>query len=141
LRILLAEDNVVNQKVAVYMLARLGYTADIANNGLEALVAVQNQPYDVVLMDVQMPEMDGLEATRHICEQWQPEERPYLIAMTANALTGDAERCLAAGMDAYISKPVQLEKLVKALQNASEVVQGRVPASEEKVESSLQPVA
>jgi CheY-like chemotaxis protein len=77
-------------------------------------------------MDVQMPEMDGLEATRHICEQWPPEERPYIIAMTANALTGDAERCMAAGMDAYISKPVQLEKLVAALEGARTAVQASI---------------
>jgi PAS domain S-box-containing protein len=123
LRILLAEDNVVNQKVAVYMLARIGYSVDVAANGVEALLALQHKPYEVVLMDVQMPEMDGLEATRHICEQWSPEERPYIIAMTANALTGDAERCMAAGMDAYISKPVQLEKLVAALEGARNAVQ------------------
>jgi signal transduction histidine kinase/DNA-binding response OmpR family regulator len=118
LRILLAEDNVVNQKVALYMLGRLGYRADVAANGVEVLVALQRQSYDVVLMDVQMPEMDGLEATRLICEQWSLEKRPYIIAMTANALAGDAEKCLAVGMNAYISKPVQLEKLVAALENS-----------------------
>lgn len=118
LRILLAEDNVVNQKVALYMLARLGYRADVAANGVEVLVSLQRQRYDVVLMDVQMPEMDGLEATRLICTQWPVEQRPYIIAMTANALAGDAERCLAAGMDAYISKPVQLEKLMAALEGS-----------------------
>lgn len=120
-RILLAEDNVVNQKVAVYMLTRLGYRVDVVANGLEVLVSLQNQTYDVVLMDVQMPEMDGLEATQLICTQWSPEERPYIIAMTANALSGDADRCLAAGMDGYISKPVQIEKLVQALEDSRTV--------------------
>ena len=115
LRILLAEDNVVNQKVAQHMLARLGYRVDLAANGLEVLDALQRQTYDVVLMDVQMPEMDGLEATRRIHAQRPPAERPYIIAMTAHALTGDAEKCLAAGMDNYVSKPVQLGKLIDAL--------------------------
>jgi CheY-like chemotaxis protein len=124
LRILLVEDNVVNQKVTRLMLARLGYQVQVAANGAEALLALQRQPYDVILMDVQMPEMDGLEATRRIRAQWSAEQRPCIIAMTANALMGDAERCLAAGMDAYVSKPVQLEKLVTALE-ASQVDSNR----------------
>ena len=118
LRVLLAEDNVVNQKVAQHTLARLGYRVDIAANGLEVLLALHRQPYDVILMDVQMPEMDGLEATRIICAQWPPEQRPYIIALTAHALTGDEQKCLAAGMDAYISKPIQLGKLVAALESS-----------------------
>jgi CheY-like chemotaxis protein len=118
LRILLAEDNVVNQKVAQHTLARLGYRVDIAANGVEVLLALQRQPYDVILMDVQMPEMDGLEATRLICAQWPKDQRPYIIAMTAHALTGDYEKCLAAGMDNYISKPIRLEKLVAALEQS-----------------------
>ena len=115
LRILLAEDNVVNQKVALHLLGRLGYRADIASNGLEVLQALQRQPYDVVLMDVQMPEMDGLSATRRICEEWSYEQRPWIIAMTANAMQSDREECLSAGMDNYVSKPIQMEALVKAL--------------------------
>ena len=95
LRILIAEDNAINQKVAIRMLERLGYRADVAANGVEALEALQRQPYDVVLMDVQMPEMDGVEATRHIKQEWHPLERPYIIAMTADALAGDRERYLA----------------------------------------------
>ena len=115
LRILVAEDNVVNQKVALLMLARLGYRADVAANGLEVLHALERQHYDVVLMDVQMPEMDGLEATRIIRDKFSPTRRPYIIAMTAHALTGDEERYLASGMDDYVSKPVRPENLVDAL--------------------------
>ncbi len=110
LRILLAEDNVVNQKVALRILERFGYRADVANNGVEAVDAIRRLPYDVVFMDVHMPEMDGLEATRRICAEW-PETRPRIIAMTANATDGDREKCLASGMDGFISKPVRIEEL------------------------------
>ncbi len=114
LRILLAEDNALNQKVALRILDKLGYRADIASNGLEALEALERQPYDVVLMDVQMPEMDGLDASRRICERW-PESRPRIIAMTANAMLEDREACFAAGMDDYVAKPVHAEELAEAL--------------------------
>ena len=119
LRILVAEDNVINQQVALSFLERLGYRADVAANGLEVLSSLHRQPYDVVLMDVQMPEMDGLEATRHI-RQLLPEQlaanaQPCIIAMTANALKEDYDICLAAGMDGYVSKPIQVEELVGAL--------------------------
>lgn len=115
LRILLAEDNAINQKVALHMLKRLGYNADVAANGLEVLQALERLPYDVVLMDVQMPEMDGFDASRRIREQWP--SGPKIIAITAYALEGDRERCLQAGMDEYISKPIQLEELKKALED------------------------
>jgi signal transduction histidine kinase/CheY-like chemotaxis protein/HPt (histidine-containing phosphotransfer) domain-containing protein len=114
LRILLAEDNVVNQKVALQMLARLGYRADVAGNGLEVLEALGRQPYDLILLDVQMPEMDGLETARRVRAQWNPG--PRLVAMTANALLGDREACLAAGMDDYLSKPVSSADLAAALE-------------------------
>jgi CheY-like chemotaxis protein len=118
LRILLAEDNVVNQKLALRLLQQMGYRADLASNGIEAIESVERQPYDVVLMDVQMPEMDGLEATRRITTRWKPGERPRIVAMTANAMAGDREECLAAGMDDYITKPIRVEALVAALQEA-----------------------
>jgi CheY-like chemotaxis protein len=115
LRILLAEDNAVNQKLAIKLLSQMGYRADIAGNGLEAIEAIERQKYDVVLMDVQMPEMDGLEASRQICARWPRGERPRIVAMTANAMQGDRERCLEAGMDDYVSKPVRVGELINAL--------------------------
>jgi CheY-like chemotaxis protein len=113
LRILLAEDLLVNQKLALRLLDQMGYRADVASNGLEAIESIERQPYDVILMDVQMPEMDGLEATRQIRKR--EGRRPYIIAMTANAMQGDREMCLEAGMDSYISKPVRVPELVSAL--------------------------
>jgi signal transduction histidine kinase/CheY-like chemotaxis protein len=115
LRILLAEDNVVNQKLALRLLQQMGYRADLASNGLEAIECVARQTYDVVLMDVQMPEMDGFEASRHITTRWPAGRRPRIIAMTANAMQGDRELCLAAGMDNYVSKPIRVDELVAAL--------------------------
>jgi PAS domain S-box-containing protein len=115
LRILLAEDNAVNQKMALLILSRLGYRADVAGNGLEAIAALRRQTYDLILMDVQMPEMDGLSATRYIRKTWETARRPWIVAMTANAMQGDREQCLDAGMDDYVSKPIQVEGLVRAL--------------------------
>jgi PAS domain S-box-containing protein len=118
LRILLAEDNTVNQKLALRLLERMGYRADLAANGLEVLEALQRQRYDVILMDVQMPEMDGLEASRAIQEEWPAEEHPRIVAMTANAMQGDREECLAAGMHDYLTKPIQFKALQEALERA-----------------------
>jgi CheY-like chemotaxis protein len=116
LRILLAEDNVVNQKLALRLLQQMGYQADVAHNGAEAVDAVGQRTYDVVLMDVQMPEMDGLEATRRIVARWpDAAARPRIVAMTANAMQGDREACLAAGMDDYVTKPIRVDLLVDAL--------------------------
>jgi len=116
MRLLLADDNPINQKVGLSVLHKLGYRADVANNGLEVLKALQQKVYDLLFLDVQMPEMDGLEAARQICERWSPERRPAIIAMTGNALMGDREKCLAAGMDDYISKPVRISELQAALE-------------------------
>jgi CheY-like chemotaxis protein/HPt (histidine-containing phosphotransfer) domain-containing protein len=124
LRILLAEDNVVNQKLAIQLLKKLGYRANIAGNGLEAIEALERQPYDVVLMDVQMPELDGLDATRQICERWPEETRPRIIAMTANALPEDREACFAAGMNDYVAKPIRAEELVAALKRVKPLANG-----------------
>jgi PAS domain S-box-containing protein len=129
LRILLAEDNAMNQKVALRLLERMGYRADVANNGLEAIEALERQPYDVVLMDVQMPELDGLDATRRIVEHWPPESRPRIIAMTANALPEDREACFAAGMDDYVAKPIRAEELVAALKRATPLENGDGPSA------------
>ena len=119
LRILLAEDNVVNQKVALRILQVFGYSADLATNGLEVLEALEIRSYDVVFMDVQMPDMDGLEASRRICQRWPGAERPRIVAMTANAMQGDRDLCLAAGMDDYIAKPVEVRSLRAALERAA----------------------
>jgi signal transduction histidine kinase/CheY-like chemotaxis protein len=113
LRILLAEDLVVNQKLALRLLEQMGYRADIASNGIEAIESVERQAYDVVLMDVQMPEMDGLEATRQIRKK--ELRQPFIIAMTANAMQGDRDMCLEAGMNFYITKPIRVPELVAGL--------------------------
>jgi CheY-like chemotaxis protein/nitrogen-specific signal transduction histidine kinase len=115
LRILLAEDNLVNQKVAIHMLKRIGYQADIVMNGLEVLERLHHHPYDVILMDLQMPKMDGIEATRRILIEFPEHRCPTIIAMTANAIEGDKQQCLAAGMHDYVTKPVKIEQLAHAL--------------------------
>jgi PAS domain S-box-containing protein len=118
LRLLLAEDNTVNQKLALRLLERMGYRADVVANGLEVLEALQRQRYDVILMDVQMPDMDGLEASRAIHQDWPVEQRPRIIAMTANAMQSDREECLAAGMADYLTKPIQIKALQETLERA-----------------------
>jgi PAS domain S-box-containing protein len=115
LRILVAEDNEVNQKLTLLLLEKMGYGGELAANGLEALEALRRQRYDVILMDVEMPVMDGLEASRSIHREWPDNERPRIIAMTANAMQGDRETCLAAGMDDYLSKPIHADELAAVL--------------------------
>ncbi|MEX0746855.1 MAG: response regulator [Rhodothermales bacterium] len=139
LRVLLAEDNPVNQKVALRMLQKLGIEAIVANNGLEALKALEGTQYDVVLMDVMMPEMDGLEATRQILERHSPERRPRIIAVTANAMRGDRERCLKAGMDDYIAKPIRGEDLRDVLERCYRI--GGDGAATVKVEDVMPSVS
>jgi signal transduction histidine kinase/DNA-binding response OmpR family regulator len=118
-RVLLAEDNRVNRKVALHMLAKLGYQADTVENGEEAVEATSTQSYDLILMDVQMPKMDGLEATREIIKRFpDPANRPWIIALTANVMEGDRERCAAAGMNDYLGKPINLNSLTSALAKA-----------------------
>ncbi|HWQ18594.1 MAG TPA: response regulator, partial [Methanotrichaceae archaeon] len=119
--ILLAEDNMINQKVTLKMLGRLGYRADVAADGLEVLEALERQPYDLILMDIQMPNMDGLEAARAVRLRW-PDRRIRIIAITACALVGDREMCLNAGMDGYISKPVKIEDLAGALKIGRSII-------------------
>ncbi len=137
-RILVAEDNPVIQKVAPAFLSKLGYTCDLVSTGLEALGALERQPYDLVLMDVQMPEMDGFEATRRIRQRFPPEERPVVVAMTAHAMRGYRDKCLEAGMDDYISKPLKLIELQALMERVEKIrtrgpvrPQGELPASRE----------
>ena len=135
LRILLTEDNAINQKLALKLLDKMGYRADVAANGLEAIQAIERQTYDLVLMDVQMPEMDGLEATRQVIARWG-DARPRIIAMTADAMQGDREKCIEAGMDDYVTKPIRTPTLVAAIQatqrrdgsHAPDEVEGESPS-------------
>jgi PAS domain S-box-containing protein len=135
LKILLVEDNTVNQKVAIHLLERLGYHIDAVNNGLEALVALSSRHYQLILMDMQMPEMDGFETVRSIHQRLSPEKQPKIIAVTADALKGDRKRCLDAGMNDYISKPIKLNEIRDAIRRqfsppaGQEAVGLRPPAS------------
>jgi CheY-like chemotaxis protein/HPt (histidine-containing phosphotransfer) domain-containing protein len=130
--VLIAEDQHVNQRVAQQLVRRLGYAADLVSNGLEAIEAVERQDYAVVLMDIQMPEMDGLQAARWITQRRGAGRRPRLVAMTANAMPGDREACLAAGMDGYVAKPIELGALAAALRGA-----GLSPMPPDRAEASV----
>lgn len=133
LQILLVEDNSINQKVALSMLQKLGYSADVASNGLQAIKLLQQLSYDIILMDIQMPEIDGLETTHLIRQKW-PNQPHYIIAMTANAMQDDKDMCLAAGMNDYISKPVSIKQLEAVLKHASSII-------EKKQEQSFSTIA
>lgn len=111
LRILMAEDDIINQKIGLLILEKMGYIADIASNGLEVLHALERQTYDIILMDMHMPEMDGLMATETIVKEYPSSERPKIIAMTASAMQSDREKCLSAGMDDYLTKPMRWQDL------------------------------
>jgi CheY-like chemotaxis protein/two-component sensor histidine kinase len=125
MRILLVEDIEINQQVATLLLGRLGYTAAIANNGVEALEAVARESFDLIFLDMQMPEMDGLTCAGHLCEKYPEATRPWITAMTANALEGDREKCIGAGMDDYVSKPISGQALEVAIARAAEGLRGR----------------
>lgn len=112
----------MNQKVGVRLLEKMGYRPDVASNGIEVLEALRRQTYDLVLMDIHMPEMDGLAATRQIRREWPPERMPRIIAMTANAFRSDREQCFAAGMDDYVSKPIRIAELQAAIARCSDKV-------------------
>jgi len=115
-KILLAEDNPVNQRLAVRMLQKMGHIVSVAHNGRQALQAVEDEQFDLVLMDIQMPELDGLESTAAIREKEKPSGKHIpIIAMTAHAMTGDRERCLQAGMDGYVSKPINVNELSETM--------------------------
>jgi signal transduction histidine kinase/HPt (histidine-containing phosphotransfer) domain-containing protein len=116
LRLLLADDNPINQKVGLSVLQKLGYRAEVVNNGKEVLKAMEQRRYDLVFLDIQMPEMDGLEAARQIRLRWPRENGPFIVAMTGNALAGDREKCLEAGMDDYITKPMRIGELQAAIE-------------------------
>lgn len=151
LRILLAEDNLINQKVAIGILAKYGYRTDVAADGVEVLAALDRQPYDLILMDVNMPQMDGLTATRLIRSSLPQAKQPYIVALTANGMHEDQARCLSAGMNSYISKPIQVEELIAALEQtplqrqAPPVAEpamivppnGHEPTSEDRVSATL----
>ncbi|MBE9217020.1 response regulator [Plectonema cf. radiosum LEGE 06105] len=117
LQILLVEDYTTNQRMITLMLEQMGYQADVANNGLEALTAMRRQPYDVVFMDMQMPQMDGMTATQYICQECEPSVRPRIIALTASVILRDKENYLASGIDDFLAKPFRIEQLMQVLVN------------------------
>jgi signal transduction histidine kinase/CheY-like chemotaxis protein/HPt (histidine-containing phosphotransfer) domain-containing protein len=137
LRILIAEDNVVNQRLALRLLEKLGYRADVVANGLEAVEAVGRQEYDLVLMDVQMPEMDGVQATQQILERWADGQRPWIVAMTAEVMRGDREGFLAAGMNDYVAKPIRPQELIAAITRTPSRRSDRVAAEEDGARPSV----
>ena len=143
-KILLAEDHLINQKLAVATLTRMGYRPDVAANGLEAIAALKRQHYDIVLMDIQMPEMSGMEATKRIRKIFAPERQPYIIAITANATVQDRNECLAAGMNDHIAKPFRLHELVDALKRSkqsSETENASAPGNGHQTQANETPSA
>ncbi len=126
--ILLVEDDKINQKVLLTMLRHLGYFPELAENGLEALKTLENHHYDIVIMDIMMPEMDGLKATLAIRDRWPPAEQPYIIALTACAIIYDMKLCFNVGMDDHLSKPVSMDELQTAISKfqTMRIVTGRL---------------
>ena len=134
LKILLAEDNIINQKIALRILERLGYSADVAKNGLEVLAGLQKQHYDVVLMDIQMPEMDGITATQKIRSDYEGQQTPWIIAITADGMPEDKKRYQEAGMNDYVSKPIKIDALRHALQHPQLQARFREDVSSSSIE-------
>jgi PAS domain S-box-containing protein len=137
MRILVAEDNIINQKLILKILAQLGYKADVVGNGMEVIDTLKRQRYDMIFMDIQMPEMDGLEATKFINQTWHNEDRPTIVAMTANVMHGDKEKCINAGMDDYISKPVLIEEVQKLIIKWAEFAMSKKSISRTNIKTSL----
>jgi CheY-like chemotaxis protein len=139
LRILVVEDNPVNQRVALRLLERFGYRPDVAANGAEAVDAVTRLPYDLVFMDVQMPVMDGIEATRRIRDRLPADRAPRIVAMTADVMNDDRERCIQAGMDDFVPKPVRADSLMAVLQNGDDTRDDDGPSDGDSAEPILDP--
>lgn len=137
MRILVAEDNIINQKLILKILAQLGYKADVVGNGIEVIETLKRQRYDMIFMDIQMPEMDGLEATKFINQNWHNEDRPTIVAMTANVMHGDKEKCINAGMDDYISKPVLIDEVQKIIIKWAEFAKARKTNTRQNIKTSL----
>jgi CheY-like chemotaxis protein len=127
--LLLADDTAINLKVGLSILQKLGYTADLAHNGLEVLQALSQKAYDLIFLDVQMPEMDGLQAAREIVKRWPADRRPVIVAMTGNALLGDRQKCLAAGMDDYVAKPIRVTQIQSILEHWGPLARGGTKAA------------
>jgi CheY-like chemotaxis protein/HPt (histidine-containing phosphotransfer) domain-containing protein len=143
LSILIAEDSSINQELVLTILQKMGYTADVVSNGIEAIEALKKHPYNIIFMDVQMPKMDGLTAARYIVQDWSENQRPKIIAMTASAFQEDKQNCLDAGMDDYISKPIRIEQVQEMLQKWSQGIEtavsepDRIPEEKSAIDPSI----
>ena len=137
MRILVAEDNIINQKLVLKILQQLGYRAEVASNGVEVIDSLRRQHYDIVFMDIQMPEMDGIETTKYIHTHWKKENRPVIIAMTANAMKGDKEKFISEGMDDYISKPIIMEEVSSLISKWGKTTSEQKKNGKPKLKSSL----
>jgi len=137
IKILVAEDNIINQKLILKILSQLGYKADVVGNGIEVIETLKRQRYDLILMDIQMPEMDGLEATRYINANWKSDEKPTIVAMTANVMHGDKDKCINAGMDDYLGKPVLIEDVQKIIIKWANFAKTRKVVKRRNIKTSL----
>ncbi|MCX6160834.1 MAG: response regulator [Ignavibacteriae bacterium] len=137
LKILIAEDNIINQKLIVKILMQFGYNVDVVGNGLEVIEAIRRLRYDIIFMDVQMPELDGLETTKYIAKNWKSDDRPAIVAMTANVMQGDKEKCLNAGMDDYLGKPVMIEDVERTLQKWGSLAKDKKQVLRHNIKTTL----